>query len=51
MALTANCHRDAKQRKQPFTPEDFMPVEPSKKPKVTVIPGTIQDLKVFLGMR
>ena len=28
MALTANCHRDPKKRRQPFSPTDFDPTLP-----------------------
>lgn len=30
LAMTANCHRDPKERKQPYTPADFNPMVESK---------------------
>lgn len=33
MALLANCHRDAKRRREPYLPTDFLPADVQPRPK------------------
>jgi hypothetical protein len=43
LALTANCHRDAK-RHRPYTPEDFLPPRPLRE---RTQPAPITDLSIL----
>jgi len=44
LAMLANCHRDPKQRPEPFTPADFDPTAPKPEP----LDGDITMLKIFV---
>lgn len=50
-AITANAHRDAKKRRQPFTPRDFMAgyelAEP--KPEPSALMGKVAVINAALG--
>jgi hypothetical protein len=45
MALVANCHRDSKRQRKPFSPDDFNPVKTKKRKQgILVTPENIQEL-------
>jgi len=50
MALIANCNRDPKRRRRPWTPADFNPLGRPGRSRggVPITAENIEDLKVFL---
>lgn len=51
MALVANCNRDPKKRRRPYTPDDFNPLARSRRRRTGGIPITAENielLKAFL---
>lgn len=45
-AVLANCHRDPKRQRRPFSPDDFNPMTERRGPSLTPI-----DLAMALGVR